>query len=174
MIRAAIELLVDELNRHVRKTDSINTVVAANVAHLESEAANRVVVSLINIREDPALKNTPSRRAAGTLSSEGPPLNLHLDLLVSAQFGHYLTGLDRLSEVIDFFHSTPVFSFGHTPTAADTSESPGEQEVEMLLELLPLGLEEAHGFWGSIGCKQVPFVMYSARLLPRGGGATPE
>ena len=46
----------------------------------------------------------------------------------------------------------------------DLDEHQGE--IEICLDLHTLSFEQLNDLWGSLGGKQVPFVMYRARLIP--------
>jgi hypothetical protein len=175
MIRAAFELLVSALNQYVRVNNQGDPVKAGNISFMESDAtagggsvdANKVVVSLVNIEEEAALKNGANLRTVGASTfDENRPVFLNLFLLFSAHFNDYPTGLDALTQVIEFFQANKVFSFRHTPPERGLPDDPRVQELQIHLDLHTLTFQEINDLWGSLGGKQVPFVMYKARLLP--------
>lgn len=176
MIRATFDLLVGQLNQYIRINDQGSPVVPGNISFLESDAGtgsagsvdiNKVVVSLVNIEEESTLKNGCNLRTIGASTYyEDRPVFLNLFLLFSAHFSDYRSGLDAVAQVIEFFQANRVFSFQNTPPERGFPEDPREQELQVHLDLHTLTFQEINDLWGSLGGKQVPFVMYKARLLP--------
>lgn len=176
MIRAAFDLLVGQLNQYVRVNNPGVPVVPGNISFLESDAGaggagsvdiNKIVVSLVNVEEESTLKNGYNLRTIGSSTYyENRPVFLNLFLLFSSHFSDYPSGLDALAQVIEFFQSNKVFSFLNTPPDRGFPDDPREQELQIHMDLHTLTFQEINDLWGSLGGKQVPFVMYKARLLP--------
>ncbi len=173
MIRAAVELLISQLNQYVRVNGTGEPVVPGNISFLESDAgggavdSDKIVVSLVNIEEEGALKNGCNVRTIGSSTfDESRPVFLNLFLLYSSHFGDYPTALDALAQVIEYFQANKVFSFQRTPPKTGFPEDPRTQELQIHLDLHTLSFQEINDLWGSLGGKQVPFVLYKARLLP--------
>lgn len=174
MIRAAVDLLVSQLNQYVRVNGTGEPVVPGNISFLESDAggggvvdSDRIVVSLVNLEEESALKNGRNVRTIGSSTFyENRPVFLNLFLLFSAHFSDYPTALDALAQVIEYFQSNKIFSFQRTPPKTGFPNDPRTQELQIHLDLHTLTFQEINDLWGSLGGKQVPFVMYKARLLP--------
>ena len=174
MIRAAVDLLVNQLNQYVQVNTTGDPVVSGNISFLESESggggtvdSDKIVVSLVNVEEEGALKNGCNIRTIGASSFyENRPVFLNLFLLYSAHFTDYPTALDALAQVIEYFQANKTFTFQRTPTDAGFPADPRTQELQIHLDLHTLNFQEINDLWGSLGGKQVPFVMYKARLLP--------
>ena len=175
MIRAAVDLLVNQLNQYVQVNTTGDSVVAGNISFLESDSgagggsvdSDKIVVSLVNVEEEGALKNGCNVRTVGSSTFyENRPVFLNLFLLYSAHFGDYPTALDALAQVIEYFQANKTFTFQRTPPDAGFPQDPRIQELQVHLDLHTLTFQEINDLWGSLGGKQVPFVMYKARLLP--------
>ena len=69
-------------------------------------------------------------------------------------------------QVIEFFQANKKFSYRNTPPESGLPDDPDTQEMQIHLDLYTLSFKEINDLWGSLGGKQVPFVMYKARLLP--------
>jgi hypothetical protein len=173
MIREALSLLVNELNQYVRVAGDATPVVLGNIALLDAPpgAGNgaadlrRMVLSLVNMEEEAALKNGLEMRTEGSLQRYvHRPVFLNLSLLFSANFADYGSSLDGLSQVIEFFQSRKQFSFQNAPPAAGIPDDERVRRMRLSLDLHTLSFEEINDLWGSLGGKQVPFVLYRARV----------
>ena len=177
MIHDVLRLIVNQLNRSLGSSSDGESVVLGNIATVESAgdggggggAANlsRVVLSLVNITEDPTLKNGPhSRLRDGRVAYENRPVNLYLYLLFSANNPVYSTALTQLSRVIEFFQGQNVFTIRNSPDLVGVSLAADELAgLRIVAELQSLTFEQVNYLWGSLGGKQVPFVLYRARLI---------
>ena len=128
---------------------------------------SRVVLSLVNITEDQTLKNGPhARLREGRVIYENRPVNLYLYLLFSANNPVYSTALTQLSRVIEFFQGQNVFTIRNSPDLVGVSLAADEfAGLRLVVELQSLTFEQVNYLWGSLGGKQVPFVLYRARLV---------
>ena len=172
MIDKAIVLLRDELDKYIDLSIGAAEVVIDNIGLLETANADsltrRIVITLVNIEEESTLKNsTPVRKGFGTSTIyENPPVFLNLYILITCNYsgGDYEAALQRLSAVVKFFQSRNSFSYssltgGLLPTAADVLE------LKFTMELYTLTFEQINHLWGSLGGRQIPFVMYKLRLV---------
>ncbi len=172
MIDKAIVLLRDELDKYIDLSIGAAEVVIDNIGLLETANADsltrRIVITLVNIEEESTLKNsTPIRKGFGTSTIyENPPVFLNLYILITCNYsgGDYEAALQRLSAVVKFFQSRNSFSYsslsgGLLPTAAD------QLELKFTMELYTLTFEQINHLWGSLGGRQIPFVMYKLRLV---------
>ena len=177
MILDALNLLVGQLNQYVRVVGETDPVQLGNIAFLEAQGGGndnnnggqdlqRIVLSLVNLEEEKTLKNLPRVRQVGAESRYvEPPVHLNLYLLLSANLSSYEGSLRGLSQVIEFFQANRSFSMQLTPPSTGLPDDPRVQELQMHLDLHTLSFQEINDLWGSLGGKQVPFVMYKARLL---------
>lgn len=176
MIHHALNLLRSELDAYIVKL-SEEEIVVANVAAIEpndtgdGQLTKRVIISLVNIEEESAFKNLPNatKTLTGGVRYENPPVFLNLYLLFSANFPitNYDRALQLLSEVIRFFQGKRVFNLRNAPGFESGTIPPPPELVDMqlILDLYTMTFEQINHLWGSLGGKQIPFVMYKARLV---------
>ncbi|NJM15258.1 MAG: DUF4255 domain-containing protein [Bacteroidales bacterium] len=168
MLDLSLNYIVHELNSYL-PSDGPPKVVMGNIAFMESEEQSeeikdKVVVSLINIEEESTLKNGKNFSVEGTsVKYYHRPVHLNLYILFAANYGNdkYEQGLGNLSKVIEYFQSHRVITHLNSPL-------PGQddvQEIELCMELFALSFEQVNYVWGSLGGKQVPFVLYKGRLV---------
>lgn len=176
-IEAALSALESELEQFIPDNDSTlplgaDAVVLGNIAQLDAAAGNaqsnlenQIVISLVNIEEESALKNRLNFTkipATGTVTYENPPIFLNLYVLFCANFpSNYSQSLRALSLVIRFFQGRSKFQF----VLSDGQGDEEDEIVEMTFDLYTMTFEQINHLWGSLGGKQVPFVMYKARLV---------
>lgn len=183
MIYEALLLVRDELGKYIEiKNLELNNniqdehVILDNVSTVEGnnrpELQNRIIISLVNLEEESALKNILSyQRTPSGLKVENPPIQLNLYLLFCTnfsddQFGYQL-GLQQLSLIVQFFQGNNIFTLQNSPnfSITDGLENPDLLELRLMLDLYTLTFEQINHLWGSLGGKQIPFVMYKARLV---------
>lgn len=175
MINDALNLIVRELNQYISPGENDSTVVLGNIGFIEGSGSNtadlsndtdlaKMVLSLVNVEEEKTLKNGPHDfMRNGQIHYKNRPVVLNLYLLFSANFPVYDTSLKRLSQVIAFFQGKNIFTVQNSPSL--TAESESLKELKLILELNSLSFEQINHLWGSLGGKQVPFVLYKARLI---------
>lgn len=182
MIIHALQVIRNELNAYL-DSFSINAntgddVKLGNISQLEipnqGEAdtmKDKIVISLVNIREEKTLKNVPfSRRNDTTLKTEyfNPPVFLNMYLLISACQSSYTNALIYLSRIIAFFQAKNVFTHENTTPITSDSEVPATErmdEFKIILDMYSGSFEELNHIWGVLGGKQLPSVLYLARLV---------
>ncbi len=183
MIDSALILLREELNEYIRSIPG-NTdptyVVLGNVATLDNDGSDElrstVVISLVNIEEESTLKNgkTFHKMPNGTVRYENSPIFLNLYLLFCANFpDNYTNALIRLSQIIRFFQGKQTFNMRNTvsPAILAALNDPANSDkdalagLELYLDLYTMTFEQINHLWGSLGGKQMPFVMYKGRLV---------
>ncbi|MEY2883219.1 MAG: hypothetical protein RL490_943 [Pseudomonadota bacterium] len=139
---------------------------------LPAEAADKLVLSLVNVERDAMQMRTQrvSEHRDGFLV-EQPPLHLNLLLMVAATHGgtRYAEALKLLSATIAFFQSRPVFDHQNSPAL--------DPRVDRIaLDLEPMGATESHNLWGILGGRYLPSALYRLRMIvidPREISATP-
>lgn len=185
MIAHALTILQKELNAHLGAYDPGNgnadRVALANLAEgldggMGGMAVERdkVVISMVNIREEKALKNLPNYvRNDVTLKAtyENPPVFLNLLLLFTATHKTYEHAVLYISRVVQFFQSKQVFTpdnvqpaFWQGPSFPYTDWDRLES-FKIIVDLYSPSLEEVNHLWGTLGSKQYPFVLYLMRML---------
>jgi Pvc16 N-terminal domain len=182
MIDVAASFIRDELGRYLLSQNAVNIkgdVLLGNIAFLESQQnlSDKVVLSLVNIEEESALKNSRSyikNVVNNTIESVSPTVHLNLYILFTATLSesdasideNYQKALHRISGIIEFFQSKNVFtiqnSSGYNPPEINENLL---AEIRLLPELYTLTFEQINHLWGSLGGKQSPSVMYKFRLV---------
>lgn len=173
MIFDALKLIQVSLQNYVREVEqpldlNQDIVVLDNISMAEemggarSGLNERIVMSLVNIQEETTLKNSAHYRIAnGRTVYQNPPVNLNLFVLFSIlHTEHYDTALKRLARVIEFFQWKTELSFTTTPGVPGIS-----RDVRILPDLYSLNFDQLNQLWGTLGGKQIPFVMYRVRLV---------
>lgn len=181
MIHHALELLRTELDAYIQNPAG-HEVALGNIASLESNTGsasnlleNRVIITMVNIEEESAFKNLPNATKVqnGGIHYANPPVFLNLYLLFTANYlpdgnnTQYYRALQDLSKVIQFFQGKRVFNLSNSPgfLNSPTPPDPDVAEIQIILDLYTMTFEQINHLWGSLGGKQLPFVMYKARLV---------
>jgi len=176
MIHQALSLLRTELNTYMgsfpNNTDS-DYAALGNVAMLESGNESqtgleeRVILSIVNLEEESTFKNLPNytKTANGNVLYHNSPVFLNLYILFTANFNNYITALAHLSEVIQFFQGKNVFNLRNSPGESDALPDPDLADLQIILDMYTLTFEQINHLWGSLGGRQIPFVLYKARLV---------
>ena len=172
MIDAAFALLNNQLAAYIESMggDRLD-VIMANIAAIDAANSNvdlerKVILSLVNIEEEAALKNAgPIYRNVKTLNYVNPPIYLNLYLLITAHYEKYEDALTRLSNVIQFFQGKNSFSLKNSPPNDMLLNPDTYEDIQLHLEMFSLSFEQLNHLWGSLGGKQWPSVLYKVRLV---------
>ncbi|MEM0995511.1 MAG: DUF4255 domain-containing protein [Bacteroidota bacterium] len=173
MIDKAIKFLRDQLNDHLTTVIPLGTpdrVVISNVVQQEEGSGNpssltdlkddSILLSLIHLEEERVFKD--QRKTAlgsgGNVQYREPDIRINLYLLYSSHFTNYLTGLQNLSEVLQYYQANNVF---------DQTVYPGLNASigRLIVDLHTFSLDQSFQFWQSLGGKFLPSVIYKVRLL---------
>ncbi|MCB9292301.1 MAG: DUF4255 domain-containing protein [Lewinellaceae bacterium] len=175
-----LKIIIGQLDQYIRSVeapvnDTANSrVVLGNIAASrfaggeEESISDKVVVTLVNIAEEGSLKNNTANRQAGRQSIQyNPVVHVNLYLLFTANFEYYDTAVNYLFRVLEFFQGRKIFKLRNAPAAGTLPASPERmEEIELTVELHTLSFEQLNDLWGALGGKQMPFVLYRARLVP--------
>jgi hypothetical protein len=182
MIGNAMILLREELSAYMIAQGDPANVVIDNIGLFETDDGNNLddslVITVVNIEEESTLKNgkTFSKWPDGMARYENRPVFLNLYVLFTSNFSGgvppnnaYVQALKRLSLVIEFFQGKTVFtpatsSVPLPPELSDLSK-PDIASLKLNMELYTLTFEQINHLWGSLGGRQIPFVMYKVRLV---------
>jgi hypothetical protein len=177
MISKALRLIVDQVRQYIASTDAVagaidapdyvvlGNIALADVPDLTPTIKQRTVLSLVNTSEEATLKNKLHYERTGTETRyQNPPIHLNLFLLFSANYDDYENALLRLSQVIEFFQGKNVFTYLDSPMD-EFQDDADVAEIKLILDLHTMTFEQINYLWGSLGGKQVPFVMYKVRLV---------
>lgn len=183
MLFKALELIRQNLDAFLKSsktpTPAQDQVVLGNIAFStpdNSATANldesaQLYMSMVNVEEELTFKNQSAIRHS-TSSVDGveyinPPFHLNLYILFTANHKNYSDALKDLSLLLKFFQANRVFSMVKTPVSA-TGVFAGNSEVDSLyirMDLMSLTFEQINHLWGSLGGKQMPFVLFKASKI---------
>ncbi len=177
MLLKALKIVTDQLRQSLKSTDPLGNavdapeyVVIGNIGKAESGTGTnvlqeRTVLTLVNLDEESTLKNNIQYERIGNQTIlRNPPVHLNLYLLFSANYDDYENALLRLSQVIEFFQGKRVFTFKNSPLA-EYIDDEEVAEMKLVMDLHTLSFQEINFLWGSLGGKQVPYVLYRSRLV---------
>jgi hypothetical protein len=172
MIDKVLILITSQLNQYIQPIVGGDEVVLGNIALSESPDQNalkdKVVVSVVNVEEESTLKNSnPVTKQAASATYKHPPVYLNLYVLFCAHYPNsYDTALTRLSRVIEFFQHRRTFDIHSAQPLPPGFDPANIQDVELAvtLDLFTLTFEQVNHLWGSLGGKQMPFILYKVRL----------
>jgi hypothetical protein len=184
MISHALTIVINELEKHLTDAYGAGAVIPqarlGNVAEGVGNGANAGTVprdildfSMVNIREDKALKNLPNQVRNDTtlrVVYENPPVFLNFNILLVATHSNYANALLMLSRAIRFFQFRNVFDQDSVAPASLTINAPSNpldqlETFKLIFDLYSPTMEEVNHLWGTLGGKQYPFVLYTLRLL---------
>lgn len=172
MIYEALQIISEQLDKYLSDEGLNNLVVLENIALLESASENadnlkgKVVLTLLNLQEESALRNTPNYKVKdGKTEYKNPPVHLNFYLLISANCDTYDKSLRCLSKTIQFFQGKKVFTSTNTVYNRTNVAFDVLNYFKFILELYTLNLEELNYVWGTLGGRQLPSVIYKVQLL---------
>lgn len=195
MIFQVLELIRRNLNSFLSSNGILtpDPVVLGNIAFATpdnpttpTDESAHVYMSMVNVEEELSLKNQSAIRKSDIrpLAYVNPPLFINLYVLFSANHKDYNTAIQTLGLVLLFFQANRVFSLSRTPVeATGVFATPGEDEnrIKVSLDLMSLTFEQVNHLWGTLGGKQLPFLLFKARqveidadMMVRGGGFISE
>lgn len=170
LIQAALQQYILEVEQSANQDIVIldNIALAEDLGGNREDLNERVVMSLVNLQEEGTLKNESYHRLEnGRTVYRNPPTQLNLFILFSVFHRgssvnpeKYGDSLKRLSRVIEFFQWKKELSFTTTPGPNNISH-----DVQIFPDLYSLTFEQVNYLWGSLGGKQVPFVLYRFRIV---------
>ena len=177
MIKDTLELLKQELQQFVAPISppGENAVALGNIAFVEdstqnSKLQNKLVISLVNLEEESVFKNNSFyRKVSGRddLLRANPPVHLNLYILISAYFPDlYENALIYLSRAVQFFQGKNSFTIQNSQQSINNIGATNlNGDFKLIMDLYTLTFEQINHLWGSLGGKQLPFVMYKCRLI---------
>jgi len=179
MIAHALKIIVEELNQHfnnIQPGNAEDTVILGNIAALETDIdaniknqlRNKVVTTLVNLKEESTLKNTPHSRVNDSFRTMyfNPPVYVNLYVLFSVTTtSSYEDALTYLSRLVRFFQSKNVFMPSNSAAVTVLNDYDELTDFKLIMELFSPNLEELNHMWGMLGGKQYPSVIYLLRLL---------
>jgi Pvc16 N-terminal domain len=121
-----------------------------------------LVLSIVNIEHETHRKTNAGyvHLNGGSIGQQYPPVNVNVYLLLSMLFNEkqYPEGLKWLSAAIGFFQSNPVFNH------QNMSDLPSSIK-KITCEIVNLSIQDMSHFWGALGAKYQPSIIYKLRML---------
>jgi hypothetical protein len=180
MIFQAMELIRQNLNAFLIANGATmpEPVILGNIAFATPDnpgtpavdESAQVYMSLVNVEEEATLRNQKAIRQSDIrpLAYVNPRTVVNLFILFTANHKDYSMGLRNLALILLYLQGNRTFSLGSTPVpATGVFATPGEQEnnIKVMLDLMSLTFEQVNHLWGSLGGKQMPFVLFKARQV---------
>lgn len=172
MIYETLQILKEQLESYFVESGLAKNVVLDNIALWQSgdsEASRltgKVVMTLLKLEEEPALNNNPSfsvRENRAELMNS--PIYLNIYLMISANIDSYENSLRYISKTISFFQGKNVFTHQNTVYNRSNPEIETPDEFRFSLRLYTPTFEEMNNIWGTLGGRQMPFVIYKVQLI---------
>ncbi|MFZ2403797.1 MAG: DUF4255 domain-containing protein [Methylobacter sp.] len=179
MISHALTIVINELDKHLADTYILGAPTKVELGNLAEgfsaggDAREKIILSMVNIKEEKTLKNLPNTvRNDVTLSTiyENPPVFLNFQILITATHANYTNALLVLSRAIRFFQFKNVFTQDNVNPLSISTNAPSDQldkleSFKLIFDLYSPSMEEVNHLWGTLGGKQYPFVLYMLRML---------
>lgn len=172
VLKALKEGLDDDINPQTVQ-DPVGIVID-NIAREDNDAtaiSNKIVITLLNVEEEAALKNTSRYEPIyppGSSTPEGymkknPSAYLNLYVMVAANRDNYEIALENVSQVIESFNTRKTF----------IDELQG---FKVRMQIHPLPFDQLSYAWGLLGGKVIPSVLYKVSVvkIQKGGEEYPE
>jgi hypothetical protein len=183
MIHSALLLLRNELASFIATDKGVSGIEVdlRNIAFLETEKdeplRDRIIISLVNIEEESALRNSLPYlpNINGGYEYRSPPTHLNLYILITSNLtvssettadNSYIKSLRGLSYVIEFFQYRSSFTLSNSLSNTGVSGAEDDLvEIKLFADLYTLTFEQINHLWGSLGGRQIPFAMYKVRFV---------
>lgn len=172
MIYETLQILKEQLEAYFIEVELDINIILDNIALWESGSKDadrlegNVVLTLINIEEETALKNIPAAKVVNNQTEyKNPPVHLNLFLMVSANCSSYDFSLRSISRTIEFFQGKKIFTSANTIYNRDSMSIDVLDHFKFVVELYTPGFEVMNHIWGTLGGRQLPSAMYKIQLL---------
>ena len=174
MIYKVLKVLRDNLDTELNPQNPGSAIldpvdiVIDNIAREDTDAtaiSNKIVITLLNVEEEPTLKNTPryERKFPSGYVKKNPSAYLNLYVMVAANRDNYEIALKNISKVIETLQVQKVL----------LNE---EEGFTFKVQLQPLPFDQLSYAWGLLGGKVIPSALYKVSIvkIQRGGMTDPE
>ncbi|QIE56028.1 DUF4255 domain-containing protein [Pikeienuella piscinae] len=161
MINDALEYVRRELRDHLGVTDGEVAIESARVL-VENDGPDGVLITLVNIEEESALRNTPHvARVGGQPVEREPSVYMNLYLQFSFDFQDYGASLLNLSNTIALFQHRRYFS----PEDASAGNPFPAGLRRLIFEHHNMSFEALNNLWSVMGGALYPSVIYKMRMV---------
>ncbi len=162
MINEALTCLAEDINEFFRNRlrENEDRVILSAIVNQDGtvaiEGENKIVLTLVNIEEEPISKNTSiSNRSA---ANNTPPVKINIYILFSAYFAKYDVALHFLDNIISYLQGKNIFNSANTPRLDSSID-------KFSVEMVSMGTEKLNNLWATLGAKYMPSVLYKIRML---------
>ncbi|MDF1695250.1 MAG: DUF4255 domain-containing protein [Saprospiraceae bacterium] len=163
MIEQTLQFIRTQLSEDPTIDLDADEIVADNLHVLQSQTnQDGLFYSLINIEEEPSLRNQPNYdKINGQLRRIEPPIILNLYILFAFKMTTYNASISKLSKLIGFFQTNKWFNINEL---SDTqSFSPPLDKI--VFELYNMNFEQMNHIWSVLGGNHYPSVVYKVRVV---------
>lgn len=163
MIEQTLQFIRTQLSNDAILDLDPDEIIADNLHVLGNNAQQEgMYFSLINIEEEPSMKNRPSYdRINGQLKRIEPPVILNLYLLFAFKMNNYNSSISKLSKLIGFFQTNKWFPL---PSISDTQQFTPPLD-KIVFELYNMNFEQMNHVWSVLGGNHYPSVVYKVRVV---------
>lgn len=170
MIYETLQILREQLEAFFIESNLGRIVILDNIAQWDSESAGemkeKLVITLLKIEEETTMNNNRSYIVReDKYESKYPPVFLNIHILISANFEKYSNSLNYISKTIEFFQGKSVFTPQNTVFNREDPSMKIPETFQFNLRLFSPTFEEMNNIWGTLGGKQLPFVIYKIQLI---------
>ncbi len=169
MIEGTITFIEATLNAYLQNKMNFKEerVISSNLVEQDGSIAirddNRVVISLVDLDQEPTLKNSNRMefRPGGSTKAVLPPVNLNLYIMFSCFFTseNYKEGLKYLSNIILFFQGRPLFTSQSYPQLKNSGIN------KLSFEIYHPDYQARNNMWTILGLKYLPSIIYKVKML---------
>ena len=168
MIYDVLQVITEEVNSYFEG----NPVSLENIATVMDSDGNDnqntttdIVLSLLNMQEEFAMKNISNNYSTGTtVDYRNHKVNLNLYVLFSATNALYTEALKGVSKIIEFFQGKSVFTQANSSFIRE-GDMMDVGDFRFSISLYTPTFEELNFIWGTLGGKQYPSVLYKVSLI---------
>ncbi len=171
MVYKTLEIVKDQLSQFLElQFSESDMVVLENISKVDNTSIttmnNKVVLTLVTMQEEAALKNIPNVRLKnGKTEYRNNPVNAHLFVLVTANRDTYQKSLAALSSVVAFFQHKKVFTNQNSPISPTITTLSDVTSFKFTTELYSQTFEQHNHIWGALGGKSLPSVLYKVSIV---------
>lgn len=172
MIYETLQIIQEQLEKYFEEIGLGKIIILENISLWDSgtgdhaKVKDKVVMSLLNIEEETAMKNSPHFHIKDNKTEyKNPPVNLNLYLLISGNCDMYDKSLRSISKIIEFFQGKKLFTSGNTVYKRNNPSMDVLEYFKFNLELYTPTFEELNNIWGTFGGRQLPSVIYKIQLV---------
>ncbi len=163
MITEAFTCLAKEMNDYFIRSFALaeDCVIVSAISNsdgtIATNTANKIVITLVNIQEDVAIKNNIGIRNR-TLPDLPVAESLNLYFIIAANFPNYKESLQFIFNAINFLKQKSIFTPSETNGLTENIE-------KFIIEMVNMPTENVLHLWAGLGAGYMPSAIYKMRLF---------